>query len=95
LWSKIRDPGDISDYAMPNKTPNLNGNVNCKPLSLEFPKVDEPGTSMDRLKRSADGECQRVRIVETAAICHGRGGNEGNGHAMIGADVVKVCMKKC
>jgi len=29
----------------------------CNPLSVEFPEVDEPGTPIRRLKRSADGEC--------------------------------------
>jgi len=67
----------------------------CNPLSVEFPKVNEPGTPMRRLKRSADGECQRVRIVETAPICHGRGRDKGKRHAVIGTEAANMSMKKC
>lgn len=66
----------------------------CNPLSVKFPEADEPGTSMRRPKRFVDGECQRVHIVETAPICHGRGRDERKGHAIVGTEAANLSMKK-
>lgn len=67
----------------------------CNPLSVELPEVNKPGTSMCGLKRSADGKCQGMRIVETAPVCHGRGRDEGKRHAVIGTEAANMSMKKC
>jgi len=56
------------------------------PLSFEVPETNEPGASVRGLKRCAHGKRLRARSVETTPICHSRGRNEGERHAVVGTE---------
>lgn len=65
-------------------------NRKCDPLPVELPEMDEPSASVRGLKRCADGERLRARTVETTPICHSRGRDESERHAVIRTEASDV-----
>ena len=62
----------------------------CDPLPIELPEMYEPGTPVRGLKCCAHGERLRTRTVETTPVCHSRGCDKSQRHAVIGTEPADV-----
>ena len=62
----------------------------CDPLPIQLPEMYEPGAPVRGLKCCAHGERLRARTVETSPVCHRRGGDKSQRHAVIGAEPADV-----
>ena len=62
----------------------------CDPLPIQLPKMYEPGAPVRRLKCCAHGESLRASTVETSPVCHSRGCDKSQRHAVIGTEPADV-----
>lgn len=56
------------------------------PFSFELPKMDDPGASVCGFKCCAHGKRLRACSVETTPICHSRGCDKGEWHAVVSTE---------